>query len=145
MTFPSMKCIMNPSNNKHIQGKRESCAHYIIIWLAADYFPRCYRNDPKLNECLVNATRLVKPYLARGVPELRIPALEPFTLPQVAFEQGTQAVNFKATLYNLSVTGLTSYEFSKFEWVWTDRVSHCWEKLKINLMPKCLERYLKFF
>lgn len=87
----------------------------MFFFVAADYFPRCSRNDPKLNECLLNATRLVKPYLAGGVPELKIPPLEPFTIPQIAFEQGTQAVNFKASLYNLSATGLTNYEFSKFE------------------------------
>lgn len=33
-----------------------------LIFLASD-FPTCYRNDPELNKCLLNATIQVQPYL----------------------------------------------------------------------------------
>lgn len=57
----------------------------------------------------------MRPFLVKGVPELQIPPMEPFHLPETALEQGTQALNFKATLYNTSVAGLSNYKFSKYE------------------------------
>ncbi|XP_050309980.1 uncharacterized protein LOC126745968 [Anthonomus grandis grandis] len=79
------------------------------------YFPTCYRNDPKLNQCLLDATETLRPYLAKGVPELSIPPFEPFKIPQIKLEQGTRALNFKAVLDNVVVHGLTNYKFSKFD------------------------------
>ncbi|RZC36740.1 uncharacterized protein BDFB_006178, partial [Asbolus verrucosus] len=86
-----------------------------IIHDLPSYFPRCKRNDPKLNECLLNATRIVKPFLVKGVPELGVPAIEPYTIPEITLEQGTQALNFKAVLKNVVVKGLSSYKFSQFD------------------------------
>ncbi|CAH1163962.1 unnamed protein product [Phaedon cochleariae] len=79
------------------------------------YFPNCHRYDPKINECLVKATEQVKPFLAKGVPELSMPPLEPFIIPEVVLEQGTSALNFKATLTNVTIHGITNYKFSRFE------------------------------
>lgn len=80
-----------------------------------DYFPRCYRNDPKLNDCLLKATETVKPFLVAGVPELGINPIEPYLIPQIDLEQGTDALNFKATIKNVSLSGLSSYKFDYFK------------------------------
>ncbi|RZC36739.1 JHBP domain containing protein [Asbolus verrucosus] len=79
------------------------------------YYPKCYRDDPKLNDCLLKATETVKPFLKRGVPELNFPKLSPFIIPEVSLEQGTSAVNYKAILNNIKIIGLDSYHFRKFE------------------------------
>lgn len=86
-----------------------------FIFALASYFPRCHVDDPKLNECLLKATDTVRPFLIKGVPELQIPPMEPFLLPEASLEQGTQALNFKATLYNTSVYGLSNYNFTYYE------------------------------
>lgn len=78
-------------------------------------FPQCHRSDPNLSKCLLDATEKVRPYLANGVPELKIPSFEPFTLPQVVLEQGSQSLNFKAVLSNVTVHGLSKYKFSRFD------------------------------
>lgn len=65
----------------------------------------------------MKATEIVKPFLIKGVPELGIPAIEPYTIPEITLEQGTQALNFKAQLKNVVVKGLGGYKFSKFEYV----------------------------
>lgn len=83
--------------------------------LAASYFPRCHIDDPRINDCLLKATETVRPFLIKGVPELKIPPMEPFLLPEASLQQGTQALNFKATLYNTTVRGLSNYKFSKYE------------------------------
>ncbi|XP_049822910.1 protein takeout [Aethina tumida] len=79
------------------------------------YFPQCSRDDPKLNQCLMKAAETVRPYLLKGVPELSIPSIEPFGIPEVTLEQGTDALNIKAVLHNTTIHGLGNYKFSKFE------------------------------
>ncbi|XP_045461512.1 circadian clock-controlled protein daywake-like [Harmonia axyridis] len=79
------------------------------------YFPKCHRSDPKLNECLLKATDQVRPYLIKGVPELNVPPIEPFTLPEVTLEQGSNLLNFKAKLNDIVITGLSNYKFSQFD------------------------------
>ncbi|KAG5895537.1 hypothetical protein JTB14_010681 [Gonioctena quinquepunctata] len=79
------------------------------------YFPNCHRFDPKLNECLLDATEKVKPFMARGVPELNVPPMEPFLIPEIVLEQGTSALNFKAKLKDVLVHGLADYKFSRFD------------------------------
>lgn len=83
--------------------------------ISAPYFPKCKRHDPGLNQCLLKATNTVKPFLIKGVPELGIPPIEPFEIPQVSLQQGTQALKFKASLSHIKAYGLSSYKFSKFE------------------------------
>ncbi|KAK7601698.1 hypothetical protein V9T40_009139 [Parthenolecanium corni] len=67
----------------------------------------CKKNDPHLDQCLINLINGLKPKLAKGIPEMRIPSLEPFYVPLVKLDQGSEAVNFKATFKNLTLrTGL---------------------------------------
>ncbi|KAH1024379.1 hypothetical protein HUJ05_003870 [Dendroctonus ponderosae] len=68
------------------------------------FFPTCFRNDPNLNRCLVEATEMIRPYLAKGIPELKVPPFEPFNIPEIKLEQGTSALNFKALLKNFFCT-----------------------------------------
>ncbi|XP_048521145.1 uncharacterized protein LOC109537269 isoform X1 [Dendroctonus ponderosae] len=79
------------------------------------FFPTCFRNDPNLNRCLVEATEMIRPYLAKGIPELKVPPFEPFNIPEIKLEQGTSALNFKALLKNVMAYGLTNYTFSQFD------------------------------
>ncbi|KAJ3654887.1 hypothetical protein Zmor_014040 [Zophobas morio] len=92
---------------------------FTLVYSAANdlpsYFPKCKRYDPKLNECLVKATETVRPFLIKGVPELGIPPIEPYTIPEITLEQGTQALNFKALLKDVEVRGLGNYKFSQFD------------------------------
>lgn len=64
---------------------------------------------------MVKAANYVKPFLVKGVPELGILPITPYHLPEVSFDQGTQAINFKATLTNVTLFGLDSYEVAQFE------------------------------
>lgn len=88
---------------------------FLKLVFPAGYFPRCNRNDPKINQCMVEAANFVKPFLIKGVPELGIKPITPYFIPEVSFDQGTRAINFKATLSNVSLFGLDSYEVTQFE------------------------------
>ncbi|XP_060517809.1 uncharacterized protein LOC132696792 [Cylas formicarius] len=79
-------------------------------------FPVCKRTDPNINQCLVDATEKVKPFLAEGVPSLKIPPFEPFQIPKIELAQGTRSLNFKAVLTNVLAYGLSNYKFTKFDY-----------------------------
>ncbi|XP_069682366.1 protein takeout-like [Periplaneta americana] len=76
-----------------------------------DYVPICRLNNRELNTCLLNATVTLMPYVAKGIPELNIPPLEPLFIPMVKLNQATQSVNFQVALKNLKVYGLSYYVF----------------------------------
>uniref|UniRef100_A0A8D8VKZ9 Protein takeout n=1 Tax=Cacopsylla melanoneura TaxID=428564 RepID=A0A8D8VKZ9_9HEMI len=71
----------------------------------------CKQKSPTFDECVKKATVLAKPYIAKGVPSLAIPPVEPFSLPMIMLEQGTGAVNYKANLKDIKITGLSEYKF----------------------------------
>ncbi|KAK9879052.1 hypothetical protein WA026_003867 [Henosepilachna vigintioctopunctata] len=89
------------------------------------YFPRCHRSDPKINECLLKATDQVRPYLIKGVPELNMPSIDPFTIPEVSLEQGSNILNFKAKLNDIIIHGLSNYKFSQFDFDVSKLQFHC--------------------
>lgn len=70
----------------------------------------CKQSDPKFQECAKAEMSEAGEYLAKGVPELNIPAIEPLHIPKISLEQGTQAINYKATLTNLKLYGLSHYK-----------------------------------
>lgn len=63
----------------------------------------------------MEATESVREYLKKGVPELNIPEISPFHIPEVSLEQGTKTLNYKAQLTNILVKGFDTYKFLKFE------------------------------
>lgn len=85
------------------------------ICILASYFPRCSRDDPNLNQCLVKAANEARPFLVKGIPELRIAPLTPYRMPDITLEQGSGNFYFKATLYNTDVSGLERYEVEQLE------------------------------
>ncbi|KAF4528889.1 hypothetical protein B566_EDAN017382 [Ephemera danica] len=75
------------------------------------FIPVCKRTARDFDACVLKATESLRPKLARGIPELRVPALEPLVVPQVRLEQqGTRAVNFNCTLTDVHVFGLSEFQ-----------------------------------
>lgn len=64
---------------------------------------------------MIEAANYVKPFLIKGIPELGIKPISPYYISEVSFDQGTPAINFKATLSNISLFGLDTYEVTRFE------------------------------
>ncbi|KAL0281498.1 UNVERIFIED_CONTAM: hypothetical protein PYX00_002470 [Menopon gallinae] len=73
------------------------------------YIPICKQSDPDYSGCIKKAMTAVQPYLAKGIKELNIPALEPLVVPMVKLEQGTGAVNYRANLKDIKIYGLTKF------------------------------------
>lgn len=46
--------------------------HNLFFLVAAEYIIQCHRSDPKLLDCLKGSLHHLKPYLARGIPEIEV-------------------------------------------------------------------------
>ncbi|XP_014245420.1 circadian clock-controlled protein-like [Cimex lectularius] len=76
------------------------------------YIHVCKRNDPNLNQCIVNSVQALLPKLKKGIPELDVPALEPLHLPEIVISRGG---NFKAIGKNIIVRGASNFEIKNFK------------------------------
>ncbi|KAI5694011.1 hypothetical protein M8J75_009407 [Diaphorina citri] len=70
------------------------------------YIKPCKRNSSDLNSCVIDIIKSLKPRFHQGLPELKIPILEPLNLPLVTLDSsGSQVVNFKANFRNMKLHG----------------------------------------
>ncbi|XP_017892819.1 circadian clock-controlled protein [Ceratina calcarata] len=62
----------------------------------------CSRNDPNLGQCIINSVYNFMPYLKNGLPDYKIPSLEPLLLKELT---STSGGNIKLKLSNVNVYG----------------------------------------
>ncbi|KAF2880065.1 hypothetical protein ILUMI_26134 [Ignelater luminosus] len=58
----------------------------------ADYFPKCFIDDPNLNNCLLEAFDTVRPYIKKGVEEIGIVPFERIVFPNFNMTQETTII-----------------------------------------------------
>lgn len=75
----------------------------------------CKRSDPNLEKCLIQLLDNIRPNLIKGIPEMRIPPLDPLHVPEVALDQGTGAVNFQATFKNIVSYGAKHFNLTSIK------------------------------
>ncbi|KAB0794288.1 hypothetical protein PPYR_11127 [Photinus pyralis] len=96
------------------------CSTFLIhssIAALPSYFPRCSINDPKLNDCILKAAEQLQPRIKDGIRELGIPSFNPFYIPKIEMQQGTDRVNYKVSFTNMSIYGLADYKFSELNYI----------------------------
>nr|CAH7726712.1 unnamed protein product [Callosobruchus chinensis] len=99
------------------------CLLLALVWCgigsAADIddlppnFPRCHRDDPELNKCILQATETVRPYVIEGVPNFSKSVVN-FSVPAVVLQDGNEAINYRADVDNIVLYGLENYKFEYF-------------------------------
>lgn len=80
-----------------------------VLFFTAVYVLPCSRADPQINVCIKNSFNHLKPFLATGLPELNVPALEPLFIDQMAMENDAGAVRIKALFSNIICKGASNY------------------------------------
>ncbi|XP_050499136.1 uncharacterized protein LOC126879864 [Diabrotica virgifera virgifera] len=73
---------------------------------------QCYRNDPKVNECLLDNILSLRPKLGHGVPELFIPALSPLKVDRAELHPDK---SLNVDLYNINLYGLDSFNLKSID------------------------------
>ncbi|KAK9721659.1 hemolymph juvenile hormone binding protein (JHBP) [Popillia japonica] len=74
-----------------------------------DYLPeRCKLSDPKYSNCLLRQLEKARPYLIKGIPELKLPALDPLIIPyQTVNRTLNELVSINAICKNVKILGFS--------------------------------------
>nr|NP_001299085.1 uncharacterized LOC106118234 precursor [Papilio xuthus]BAM18282.1 takeout/JHBP like protein [Papilio xuthus] len=80
-----------------------------------DYFPHCKKSDPQIEKCFLDAVESMRPRLKSGIPEVNVPALDPFTVPTLKLDRTASNLRLKATLRNMKALGGSNFKIEKFK------------------------------
>lgn len=72
----------------------------------------CKRNDPNVDNCIKESVESLKPYLTTGVPEYKIPSLEPLLLKELIATEGT---GIRVTARDVFVYGASNFMVTKMQ------------------------------
>jgi len=61
------------------------------------------------NKCILQQLQAITPYLAKGVPSLKLPALDPLFLPSLTVDRNLESLKIKANMSQIRVYGGTNY------------------------------------
>ncbi|KAF2351846.1 hemolymph juvenile hormone binding [Trinorchestia longiramus] len=70
----------------------------------------------KLNECLVTTIMQMRPQMAKGIPELNLPPLDPHVLKPLEFIQSEGPVQVRALYDQLVIHGGSKFDLKYFDW-----------------------------
>lgn len=85
---------------------------YII---SASHFPKCNRNDPNINNCIEKAIETVRPYLVKGVPEIKFYSLTPLTMSEFHVDQNIPIANFSAHVKNFTLNNVDTFKITDIQ------------------------------
>lgn len=94
-------CFLHYWNHCHAQ--KSKIPSYIHI---------CKRNDPNVEDCIINSIEKIRGKLRVGIPELEVPGLEPLVIPELVIQRGTR---FTATGTNIVVRGASNFKITKLK------------------------------
>lgn len=71
----------------------------------------CPRTDnlSEYDKCVLKQLEVLTPYLPKGVPNLKLPALDPLFLPSLTVDRNLDSLKIKANLTKIRVYGATNY------------------------------------
>lgn len=82
---------------------------YCIFPILAEYILPCRKADPEINKCIKKSFNHLRPYLAKGLPELQVPPVEPLVIDELAMENNAGAVRIKALFTNITAKGPSNF------------------------------------
>ncbi|XP_066598657.1 circadian clock-controlled protein daywake-like [Prorops nasuta] len=63
----------------------------------------------KYSKCVLKQLDAITPYLRKGVPSLKLPALDPLFLPSLTVDRNLESLKIKANMSQIRVYGATNY------------------------------------
>ncbi|KOC69864.1 Circadian clock-controlled protein [Habropoda laboriosa] len=64
---------------------------------------------PQYDRCVLKQLNAITPYLAQGIPALKLPALDPLFLPSLTVDRNLEALKIKANMSQIRVYGATNF------------------------------------
>ncbi|KAK7864179.1 hypothetical protein R5R35_004093 [Gryllus longicercus] len=84
----------------------------------SDYFLVCRRGDPDFAGCVKRSIEDARPRLVKGMPEVRLPSIDPLRIEQLEMQEGQGNFRFLMRLKNVSVTGLKDFTVRSIKADW---------------------------
>ncbi|XP_014472151.1 PREDICTED: protein takeout-like isoform X2 [Dinoponera quadriceps] len=79
------------------------------------YIKICSQNDPDLNKCIFNSIEQLRDNLAKGIPELDVPPIEPLFLENLRLLRGPNSASFDMNLTNIEVYGASTFKIDNLK------------------------------
>lgn len=73
-----------------------------------DYLDVCKRDQNTIDNCVLKSIQKLRPKLAQGIPELNVPGIEPFIIPELVVDSG-DLVQFSAVGRDVKVSGAGNF------------------------------------
>ncbi|RZC39115.1 circadian clock-controlled protein [Asbolus verrucosus] len=111
------RLVMDTVNPIYIQTAEE---FYKVIFdrILADYISDlvCRKSDPEYERCVLKNVEKARPLLIKGIPELNMPAVDPFELPVMTVDRTiNELVSIKAVTKNIKVLGAGNVVIEDFK------------------------------
>ncbi|XP_014210396.1 uncharacterized protein LOC106640774 [Copidosoma floridanum] len=71
------------------------------------------RNE--FNQCVVDKVREMTPHMMKGIPGMRLPALDPFVLPSLSIDRSLDQLVIKTNITNIQATGASNYAINEID------------------------------
>ncbi|XP_018574767.1 uncharacterized protein LOC108913665 [Anoplophora glabripennis] len=79
------------------------------------YVKQCYEGDPEVIKCFISALHHLKPYLAKGIPDIALPSVEPFIMEELSLSLTTGPNGYKVSLKDIDIFGASNFTMSKLK------------------------------
>nr|CAD7448425.1 unnamed protein product [Timema bartmani] len=87
----------------------------LLALLTAPYVKQCRASDPLMNDCFIRALHHLQPFLAKGIPEIELPSVEPFRMDELSLSLTTGPNGYKITLRDIDIYNLSNFTVSKLK------------------------------
>lgn len=105
-----MRCIFVPSIDSTARYNINININMQSIF-SAPGVTSCPRKDnlAEYNKCILQQLQALTPFLVKGVPSLKLPALDPLFLPSLTIDRNLESLKIKANMTQIRVYGGTNY------------------------------------
>lgn len=100
--------IVTDSNGQQQQQQKQSQT-------IPAYIKQCKADDPELKECIIKAIEHIRPYLSTGIPEISLPAVEPFKIDSLSLALTNGPNGYKITLRDIDAYGASNFVITKIK------------------------------
>lgn len=71
-------------------------------------------NDSELSTCVKKAFNTLRPYVQKGIDEIRLPSLMPLVFSSFKIQQESLTANYTGAVKNFTIHGLENYNLIDF-------------------------------
>lgn len=92
----------------------------------ADFIEKCsMKEETQLGVCILDRVKVLMPRLLKGVPELKLPPLEPLTIAKLELHTGTGTnLAFDSTVVDIKCTGLKNLKVTSMDLSFEKKMLH---------------------